>query len=627
MFLHTLTINNFRKLKEFEIEFNRGLNLLVGENDCGKSSIIDAIKLVTGTQSNDWIRLNKDDFYTDGKIRVDELKIICVFRDLSLDEVASFLEWATLKDERYYLKLTLTARRKEKSTSVSEVFYDIKAGEDEESGIMSAEAKIKLRATYLKPLRDAEYELAPRKGSRLSQILAAYEIFQQVEGITHPLVEAMERANLEITEYFNVKEGKIVSDIINDTYLKGLSLINNPLTSKFGIAQSDLGKILEKLELSGFAALTESNLGLGSNNLVFIAAELLLLKKELGYDGLKLALVEEIEAHIHPQSQLNLIDFLNKHSKELHCQSIISTHSNTLASKVDLNNIILCKDGKAFSLHSNFTKLAPSDYHFLERFLDDTKANLFFAQSVILVEGDAENLFLPTFAEILGYPLHKYGVSIVNVGSTALLRYARIFQRKDNQELGIRVSCITDRDIPPKEAGQFTYQIKKRKTGIIEDVHLIAENRMTEDDYSPQELSDIVTQRVAKFQGGEVKVFISPIWTLEFELAKSCLKNHIHLAVLLVKEFEKDAFDTVLAFKAALRQRNADFKKWQVEGKNENEIATLIYSPLSRKDVSKAITAQVLSQLLLRQKIDPALVSADLNLKYLVDAIKYAARV
>lgn len=140
MYLHSLQVNNFRKLQSFDLVFNKGLNLLVGENDSGKSSIIDAIKLVTGTQSNDWYRLVKDDFFTDGTSRAHEIKIVCTFKGLSPDEAATFLEWTSIDGEDFYLKLTLTAKLKEKGTSASEIFYDIKAGEDEESGVISGEA-------------------------------------------------------------------------------------------------------------------------------------------------------------------------------------------------------------------------------------------------------------------------------------------------------------------------------------------------------------------------------------------------------------------------------------------------------------------------------------------------------
>lgn len=628
MYLGKIHIENFRRFKSVDLVFQSGLNLLVGENDSGKSSIIDAIKFVTGTQSNDWIKLDKDDFYTDGTTRATELKIVCKFYDLNPDEAAAFLEWLSISDEKYYLKLTLTGRRKEKSNSLSEIFYDVKAGEDEESGMISGEAKNKLKVTYLKPLRDAEYELAPRKGSRLSQILAAYDIFQKKDNTRHPLEETMDKANLEVTDYFENKDGKQVSDTINLSYLKEFSLLNNPLTSKFGIAQNDLGRILEKLELQGLSITNESNLGLGSNNLLFIAAEMLLLKKDSGYVGLKLSLIEEIEAHLHPQSQLNLIDFLNKQSKNLGFQSIISSHSNSLASKVDLNNLILCKDGNAYSLRKGETELSNGDYEFLRRFLDNTKANLFFANGVIIVEGDAENLIIPTLAEFIGFPLHKHGVSIVNVGSTALLRYAKIFQRKDGNGIGIKVSCITDRDIPPKEGKEFTYEIKRRDTGVIEQVSLLSDNRKTEDEYSTQEIAEIVSKKKAKFGGADVQVFLPNTWTLEYEIARSCLRDVIHKSILLALETNdlEEVIDKEV-FKRVSEKFAENLQRWKTEGKSDIEIAVEIYSPLERKQASKAVVAQIFSRILNNSKVEASEILKDQHLKYLVDAIKYVTNV
>ncbi len=626
MYLKKLSIQNFRRFKSLELEFQKGVNLLIGENDSGKSAIIDAIKFVTGTHSNDWQRLDKDDFHSNESGRGTELKIVCVFCDLSEEEAASFLEWLSIADGKYYLKLTLTGKRKEKSNSLSEVFYDIKAGEDEESGVISGDAKNKLRVTYLKPLRDAEYELAPRKGSRLSQILGAYEIFQKKDDTKHPLEETMDIANTAIKDYFENREGKKVSDTINNDYLKEFSLLNNPLTSKFGISQSELGKILEKLELQGLSSANESNLGLGSNNLLFIAAEMLLLKKDSGYVGLKLSLIEEIEAHLHPQSQLNLIDFLDKQSTKLDFQSIISSHSNSLASKVDLNNLILCKGGNAYSLRNEQTNLAFADYEFLRRFLDDTKANLFFANAVIVVEGDAENLIIPTLAEYIEIPLHKHGVSIVNVGSTALLRYTKIFQRKDGKGIGIRVAAVTDRDIPPKEAGEYTYKVKGRKTGNIEDVNLLSDTRKTEDEYLPGEISKIVEGKQNKYGGGDVKVFLPNTWTLEYEIARSCLRDVIHRAViaaLISDNLEKEFTDEMK--RQIGEKRKSDIQAWTDAGKTEIQIAVEIYAPLERKQISKAVVAQLFARILKFSGVKKEKILGDPHLKYLIDAIKYSA--
>lgn len=68
-----------------------------------------------------------------------------------------------------------------------------------------------------------------------------------------------------------------------------------------------LKAILESLSLNA----PEINPGLGELNLLFIAAELLLLKDDSD-GGMKLALIEELEAHLHPQAQLRLISYLQR---------------------------------------------------------------------------------------------------------------------------------------------------------------------------------------------------------------------------------------------------------------------------------------------------------------------------
>jgi putative ATP-dependent endonuclease of OLD family len=111
----------------------------------------------------------------------------------------------------------------------------------------------------------------------------------------------------------------------------------------------------------------------------------------------------------------------------------------------------MLEGGRAFSLAEGETKLGTGDYRFLERFLDVTKANLFFARGVIIVEGDAEALLLPTLARLLGADLTEHGVSVVNVGGTGLRRFSRIFQRSDGASppVSIPVACVADMDVMP----------------------------------------------------------------------------------------------------------------------------------------------------------------------------------
>ena len=107
---------------------------------------------------------------------------------------------------------------------------------------------------------------------------------------------------------------------------------------------------------------------------------------------------------------------LQEQANEQGIQIIVTTHSPNLASAVDLENIILIHENRAFSMAKASTKLEASDYRFLQRFLDVTKANLFFARGVMIVEGNAENILMPTLAKLIGRDFTEHGVSIVNVG-------------------------------------------------------------------------------------------------------------------------------------------------------------------------------------------------------------------
>ena len=96
------------------------------------------------------------------------------------------------------------------------------------------------------------------------------------------------------------------------------------------------------------------------------------------------------------------------------------------------------------------TKLKKDDYKFLEKYLDATKANLFFARSVIIVEGPGEALLLPTIAKLLGRNFTDFGTSLVDVRSTDCVAM-QVFPTccMVNTLLDIKVACVTDRDIMP----------------------------------------------------------------------------------------------------------------------------------------------------------------------------------
>ncbi|WP_457644297.1 AAA family ATPase [Persephonella sp.] len=242
MYLSHLKLWNFRKFgsKSEEIDlsepslvinFHKGVNLIIGENDSGKSAIIDAIRLVLKTHSVEWIKITEDDFYNNSR----RLRIELTFEDFTDEEAKHFIEWLGWDENKNpYLKVFLDVKRTEKRILTSEV----RAGIDDIGSQLSAEAREYLKVTYLKPLRDAEAELVPRKNSRLSQIFIGHELFKDEDD--HEIVNKVKLTNEEIKKYFNNEVKSIIDKFLKDFMDK---------ESTFEIADPSLRKILESLHL------------------------------------------------------------------------------------------------------------------------------------------------------------------------------------------------------------------------------------------------------------------------------------------------------------------------------------------------------------------------------------------
>lgn len=98
MHICTVIINNFRCYENKTIfTFKKGLNVLVGENDSGKSALIDSIKYVLGTTDQNWQRVNISDYSNEDTSK--PINITIIFSDLTLDEKATFMECLTLKKQ------------------------------------------------------------------------------------------------------------------------------------------------------------------------------------------------------------------------------------------------------------------------------------------------------------------------------------------------------------------------------------------------------------------------------------------------------------------------------------------------------------------------------------------------
>lgn len=633
MFLSRLVITNFRQFGDgddkLDIAFNSGVTALVGRNDSGKSTVIDAIRYAVLTRDQDFIRIHPEDFHIDSDGRqAAEIFICCTLRGLTDDEKGAFAEYLSYEGDQISLLVNWTAKRlSELPGSRRWVDVSVRSGIEGAGPVLEASVRGLLASTYLRPLRDAEREMSPGRGSRLSQILSNVPEITQGEAFNDgeppaDLAAVGSLSLLGLSDYlrYSVKRHNAVGsaeDAINTPYLSSLSLAGDRLRGKIDITEGGtekarLRQILERLELVLLESISgdlRGRYGLGSNNLLYMACELLLLGREP--EGMPLLLIEEPEAHLHPQRQLRLMAFLTEAAKgnvngaTRPVQVILTTHSPNLASKISLENIVILQGASAFSLAHGQTQLQTGDYRFLERFLDVTKANLFFAHGVIIVEGDAESILLPVLAKLLDTDLNEHGVSIVNVGGTGLRRFSRIFQRRDEcaPHLSIPVACVADMDVMPDCAPAILGLV----TGDDDEKWKSSHRRWKavrdfghEGSIQEQKLDGRRTQ-LQSDDGQSVKTFVADRWTLEYDLAYSGLAEELFVAASLA--INDDPLNEDRKERAAVEETaHTDFNQLEIDANGDRAVlCTLVYRLFASRRASKAIAAQYLAETLARK--------------------------
>ena len=654
MYIAEIRIENFRLFgsaaRAFHLPLNPGLTALVGENDAGKTAIIDALRLVLGTRDQDMLRVDPVDFHQSAPDaeRADQIAIRLTFRGLTVADRGAFAEFLTYESVGEQLEtaliVTWIAKRNVKEGSSRRVLPpEWRTGAKGDGPLMDLGARSLLTATYLRPLRDAERAMSAGRGSRLSQILQhTAEIRNTGVGFdrnANPPVEPKDLSVLGLGDYasylFGESEGiKQARTRLNEEYLAPLSFADDLLIARIGVAgaQEDnlrLRQLLEKLELALTASAdadSTHNRGLGSNNLLYMACELLLLAAE--NDGFPLLLIEEPEAHLHPQRQLRLMSFLQAQASKPRAdgqkiQIIVTTHSPNLASDLQLDNLALIEGGRAFPLCRGKTQLSASDYRFLERFLDVTKANLFFARAVMIVEGDAETTLMPVVAKLLKRDFHEYGVSLVNVGGVGLGRYARIFMRENPErdgEIGIPVACVTDMDVMPDMA---PWIVGKLEPGQPVPARPPSRRQWRiKADFPGEKLAQRRAERRAKASGQRVETFVSDEWTLEYDLAFHGLGRQVYRGASLA--LADDALNGGSAVQAeVVAAADAAYQALAEAGHDRETLSSHIYALFEAEGASKAIAAQYLAELLekevkagtltalaLRQLLPPYVVAA-----------------
>jgi putative ATP-dependent endonuclease of OLD family len=298
--------------------------------------------------------------------------------------------------------------------------------------------------TFVKALRDVVYDFRNNRTNPLLTLLK-HKSGEIDPTEFEPIAALVEALNSTIETLPDVSDIKVdikntIDDAVGDTY--------SPNTISI---KSDLSKEAEELFQSLKLFVDESDDGhegsidemsLGGANLIYLTLKLLEFKYQKANQSIgNFLLIEEPEAHIHTHIQKSLFDKINYPNTQI----IYSTHSSHVSevSKIQNVNII----GKVNGLCTVFqpsTGLTNKQIGFVERYLDAIRSNLLFAKSVILVEGDAEEILIPILIkEVLGVSLDELGITLVNMRSTGFENIALLFH---DERIKKKCSVITDLD-------------------------------------------------------------------------------------------------------------------------------------------------------------------------------------
>jgi putative ATP-dependent endonuclease of OLD family len=431
--LSKVRISNYRSIESLSLELGL-LNLLIGQNNTGKTNFLKAVNLAISGATD----ISEDDIFVSRDERLERTKtavIDILFQptDDSGKTCAEFSEfwtsvftnsWITTSVDGNFVGLRTEikldplkdsyglSRRciRQWGNSVDDATVETRRT------IFTEDMRTYLQSFYMDANRDIVQDLRNRK-SYFGRVTSSYDLTKE----TIDEIEAqLNAANAKIIESIpSLQQTKERISAIGQTIGAASSNIEiEPLARKI----PDLNKGMDIVMQDGKAAsFPIAQHGYGTRSWIsfltlsaFVEHKNQKLKEDEEAEQFIILTMEEPEAHLHPQAQRQLFEQIS----HFEGQKVVSTHSPSIIAQSTLTDAIYFskRDGKTTAIRYKASDDRDDEEKIFREVLN-TRADLLFASAVILCEGITEELALPVyFTEHLGCAPFSLGVSIVNIG-------------------------------------------------------------------------------------------------------------------------------------------------------------------------------------------------------------------
>ncbi len=437
MLIDKIKIINFKCFKNFELELNENLNVIVGNNESGKSTILEAFDLaLTGM-------INGKSIYNDINQYIFNNEVVSEY--LSSIMKNNYIQLPSIEIEIYFkgneyasFEGTGNSDKQKRSGFCFKIEFDDFYNKEYEELLCKGEMKT-LPIEYYDITWEtfAREKITPRKIPIKSLIVdSSNSKYSNGSGM---YISKIIKKNLEKSDIIGISQAhrRMKESFMEDESIK---LINSKIKDQSKLSDKSIELSVELPTKSSW----ENSVVTQLDEIPFdyiSKGEQCIVKTELALsnvkdDKMKLVMIEEPENHLSFSNLNRLINRIKENYKDK--QIIISTHSSFVSNKLGLDNLIILENLKKIKMND----LSKSTKRFFEKIPGYDTLRMILCKKAILVEGDADELVVQKAYMMKNnnrLPIED-GIDVISVG-TSFLRFLEIADKLEKNTV-----VVTDND-------------------------------------------------------------------------------------------------------------------------------------------------------------------------------------